>query len=82
MYARVVRRADSHGREIRYGRTVNWIERQLERLRSLTPLAVDGVLALIFIAVGIASVFTQDIRDDNGVIIDGFREPTPWPFPP
>ena len=74
--ARVVRRADSHGREIRYGRTVNWIERQLERLRSLNPLAVDGVLALIFIAVGIGSVFTQEIRDDNGAITDGFREPT------
>jgi signal transduction histidine kinase len=55
---------------------VNWIERQLERLRSFNPLVVDGVLALIFVAVGIASVFSQDIRDDDGAITDGFREPS------
>ncbi len=73
--ASVVRWADSPGGEIRYGRMVNWIERQLERLRSFNPMAVDGVLALIFIAVGIASVFTQEIRDDSGTITDGFREP-------
>ena len=55
---------------------MNWIERQLERLRSFNPLVVDGVLALIFIAIGIASVFGQDIRDDDGAITDGFREPS------
>ena len=76
MYGRVVRWADSPAGRIRYGRTVNWIERQLERLRSFNPLVVDGVLALIFTVVGIASVFGQDIRDDNGVITDGFREPS------
>jgi hypothetical protein len=51
---------------------VNWIERQLERLRSFDPLVVDGVLAVLFTVIGIATVFGQDIRDD-GVLVDGFR---------
>jgi signal transduction histidine kinase len=53
---------------------VNWLERQLERLPSFNPLAVDGVLAVIFTVVGVATAFGQDIRDD-GIILDGFREP-------
>jgi signal transduction histidine kinase len=53
---------------------VNWVERQLERLRSFNAFAVDGVIAAIFAVVGVASVFGQDIRDD-GIITDGFREP-------
>jgi len=53
---------------------VNWIERQLERLRSLDPVVIDRFLALIFTVLGIASVFAQDIRDD-GVLVDGFRAP-------
>ena len=53
---------------------MNWLERQLERLRSFNPLAVDGVLAVIFTVVGVATAFGQDIRDD-GIILDGFREP-------
>lgn len=57
--------------EIRYVRVVNWLGRQLERLRSFNPLAVDGVLAVIFTLVGIATAFGQDISDD-----EGYREPT------
>jgi signal transduction histidine kinase len=53
---------------------VNWLERQLERLRSFNPLAVDGVLAVIFTVVGVATAFGQDIREE-GIILDGFREP-------
>ena len=41
---------------VRYVRAVNWLERQLERLRSFNPLAVDGVLAVVFTVVGIATV--------------------------
>ena len=54
---------------------VNWIERQLERLRSFDPLVVDSVLALTFTVIGIATVLGQNIRDD-GVLVDGFREPS------
>jgi signal transduction histidine kinase len=50
---------------------VNWLERQIARLRSLNPFAVDGVLAVIFTVVGIITTFAQDISDD-----EGFREPT------
>jgi len=79
MYGRVVRWADSPAGRIQYVRMVNWIERQLERLRSFDPLVVDGVLALIFTAIGIASVFGQDIREDralvDGPLVDGFQEP-------
>ena len=60
---------------IRYVRVVNWLERRLERLRSFNPLAVDGVLAVVFTVVGIVTVFGQDIRDDDGLLGDGFREP-------
>jgi signal transduction histidine kinase len=56
---------------VRYVRVVNWLERQLARLRAFNPLAVDGVLAVIFALVGIATAFGQDITDD-----EGFREPT------
>jgi len=54
---------------------VNWFERQLERLRSFNPLAVDGALAVIFFVVAVATVFGQDIRDDSGALRDGFRDP-------
>ena len=40
------------------------------------PLVVDGALAVLFIVVGVATVFGQDIHDDRGVLEDGFREPT------
>jgi signal transduction histidine kinase len=42
---------------------VNWFERQLERLRSLNPLIVDGALAVVATGVGMATVFTQDLAD-------------------
>ena len=54
---------------------MNWLERRLERLRSINPLAVDGALAVIFTVVGVATAFAQDIRDE-GLIRDGFREPS------
>jgi signal transduction histidine kinase len=76
MYGRVVRWADSPAGRIQYVHVVNWIERRLERLRSFDPFVVDGVLAVIFTVIGIAFVFGQDIRDDDGVITDGFREPS------
>jgi signal transduction histidine kinase len=52
----------------RYVRAVNWLERMLDRLRSSNPMAVDGVLAVIFTVVGVATAFGQDIGD-------GSREP-------
>ena len=69
--ARVVRRADAPDGAVRYVRAVNWLERQLARLRSFNPLAVDVVLAVVFTLVGIATAFGQDISDD-----EGFREPS------
>jgi signal transduction histidine kinase len=37
------------------------VERQLERLRTLNPWAVDGALAVFFFVVGVTSVFSQDL---------------------
>jgi signal transduction histidine kinase len=54
---------------------VTRLERHLERLRSLNPLVVDGVLAAIFAAVGVVTAFGQAIRDDEGMIREGYREP-------
>jgi signal transduction histidine kinase len=54
---------------------VSWMERQLERLRSIDPFVVDVLLAIAFTVMGVGSIFGQDIRDDNGAITDGFREP-------
>ena len=51
------------------------LERHLERLRSLNPLAVDRVLAAIFAVVGVVTAFGQAIRDDEGMIREGYREP-------
>lgn len=51
------------------------LERHLERLRSLNPLAVDGVLAATFAVVGVVTAFGQAIRDDEGMIREGYREP-------
>ena len=71
----VRRWADACSRQFGYGRAVNWFERQVERLRSLNPLLVDGALAVFFTVVGIATVAGQDIRNEAGAIEDGFREP-------
>jgi signal transduction histidine kinase len=59
---------------VQYGRLVNWFERRVEWVRSLDPLVVDGVVAVLFAIVGVASVFGQDIagedfRDPNGVAV-------------
>lgn len=54
---------------------MSYLERQYERVRSLSPLVVDGVLAALFTILGVISVFAQDIRDDGGQIREGFREP-------
>jgi signal transduction histidine kinase len=75
--ARVVPWADAPGAEVRYVRTVNWLERRLEWLRSINPLVIDSVLAALFAVIGIASAFGQEIRDDAGLVEDGFREPHP-----
>ena len=54
-----------------------WFERQLERLRSLNPFAVDSAFAVLLTVIGTVAAFGQDIYDDAGVIEDGFREPAP-----
>jgi signal transduction histidine kinase len=66
---------DAQAGPIRYVQTVNWVERQLDRIRSVNPLIVDGALAVLFLVLGVASVFSQDIYDDSGALKDGFREP-------
>jgi len=75
--AAVIRWADAPVRAIRYVRAVNWIERQLERMRSYNPWVVDSVLAVFFTVTGVITVYGQDIRGDSGAIEDGFREPGP-----
>ena len=52
--AGVRRPADARRERVRYVRPVTWVERQLERLRSLNPLIVDSVLAVVFFALGLA----------------------------
>ena len=44
---------------------VDRLERQLARLRSFNPLAVDGVVAAVFTLVGVATVFLEDIGADE-----------------
>jgi signal transduction histidine kinase len=57
---------------------VNWFERQLDRIRSVNPLIVDGALAAFFFVIGLLSCFGQNIYDDQGALKDGFREPNAW----
>ncbi len=45
---------------------MNWILRQIERLRSFNPLVVDGVLAAILLVLGLVTVYTQDVKTDGG----------------
>jgi signal transduction histidine kinase len=47
---------------------MTWVERQLERLRSFDPLAVDGVLAAVLAVIALTTVFTQDV-------VGGLNEP-------
>ncbi len=42
---------------------MTWVERQLERLRSVNPLVADGLLALLFSVVGLAAVYSQELTD-------------------
>ncbi len=69
---------DAQQRSIRYVRTVNWMERQLERIRSINPLIVDGAFALLFFVVGVLSVFGTNIEDASGAVKQGLDEPTAW----
>jgi signal transduction histidine kinase len=48
---------------------VNWIERQVERSKSVPPTLVDAAAAALFSVIGLVTVFTQEVRD-------GLREPT------
>ena len=48
---------------------MNWVERQLERLRTVKPIVVDSLLALVFYVIGVTSVWSQEL-------VDGLREPT------
>jgi signal transduction histidine kinase len=73
--APVARGADARVRAIRYRPLVALLERRLARLRTADPRVVDGVLAVAFAVVGVATVFLQDIRDDAGMLVDGFAEP-------
>jgi len=66
---------DAQAGPIRYVRTVNWVERWLDRIRSVNPLIVDGAFAVLFFVLGVASVFGQDIYDESGAVTDGLREP-------
>jgi signal transduction histidine kinase len=69
---------DAQQPPIRYVRDVNWMERQLERIRSINPLIVDGACAVLLFVLGVVSSFGQNIRDDQDVLKDGFREPNAW----
>ena len=69
---------DAQQPPIRYVREVNWMERQLERIRSINPLIVDGAFAALLYVLGVATSFGQDITDDAGVIKAGLREPNAW----
>jgi signal transduction histidine kinase len=52
---------------------VTWVERQLERLRAVNPLAVDGPLAAVFFALGLFTVYNQelvkDMREPSGLAV-------------
>lgn len=48
---------------------MNWLERQIERVRSLEASRVDAVLAVAFTALGLVTVFVQEVKD-------GLTEPT------
>jgi signal transduction histidine kinase len=76
--ARVAPGTDAQTRLIRYVRVVNWLERQLDRIRSVNPLIVDGAFAVFLFVLGVATSYGQDIYDDQGVIKEGFREPNAW----
>jgi signal transduction histidine kinase len=53
---------------------VNWLERQIERLRSFNPLAVDGFLAVIFTVISVVTVLGE--AGDEERMARGFTEPS------
>ena len=53
---------------------MNWIERQIERLRSFNPLAIDGIVAVIFTVISVVSVFGE--AGDDQKMAQGFAEPS------
>ncbi len=57
---------------------MTWLERRLERLRAVEPFVVDAIAAVLFALLGAVMSYSQDIRDDAGVIQHGFRAPAPW----
>jgi signal transduction histidine kinase len=71
----VARRADALAPAIRYRPFVTLLDRRFAPLRTAGPRIVDGLLAVAFALVGVATVFLQDIRDDAGRLVDGFSEP-------
>jgi signal transduction histidine kinase len=48
---------------------VTWAERQLKRVKSLNPTAVDIAIAGFFTVMGLATIYHQDIRDDQNALI-------------
>jgi len=60
--------ADSPAPTIRYVQVVSSFERLADRYRSVNPNLIDAVLALVLVALGLVSVFGQDIVED-------YREP-------
>jgi signal transduction histidine kinase len=50
-------------------------EHAVARVRAANPLVVDSVVAAAFTALGLVTVFFQDIRDDAGSLIEGYSEP-------
>jgi signal transduction histidine kinase len=65
----VHRQTDVFEPAIGYVRKVKWFERELEWLRSLNPLLIDALLAVLATTIGIATVFAQDLSE-------GMTEPT------
>jgi signal transduction histidine kinase len=59
----VSRRTDAVRAAIRYVRLVTWFLRQLERLRSLSPLVLDGVVAVCGAVLGILTVFGPQVTE-------------------
>lgn len=57
---------------------MNWIERQLDRLRRANATVVDTVTALIVLAICITASYGQDLTDSAGVRVEGYRDPSPW----
>lgn len=49
---------------------MTWVEHQLERLRSLNPLIVDGVLAAVLLVIAVVTVYAQELTE-------GLSEPPP-----